>query len=106
MRECKNKYGISLHTMTRDEMFLFVCFGGTWVAQSVEHPTLDFDSGHDPRVMGSSPALGPVLSMEPAWDSLSLSLCPLPPLVLTLSLSKKKMIIIIINKIKNICMFC
>ena len=27
----------------------------TWVAQSVECPTLDFGSGHDLRVVGSSP---------------------------------------------------
>ena len=40
--------------------------GGAWVAQSVEHLTLDFGSGCDPRVVGSSPALGTVLSMEPA----------------------------------------
>ena len=31
---------------------------GTWVAQSVERPTLGFGSGHDPRVVGSSPASG------------------------------------------------
>ena len=58
------------------------------MAQSVEHPTLDFGSVHDPRVMGSSPALGPVLSMEPAWDSLSLSLCPSPVHALSLSVPK------------------
>ena len=39
---------------------------GAWVAQSVEHLTLDFGSVHDPRVMGSSPKLGSVLSVEPA----------------------------------------
>lgn len=39
---------------------------GTWVAQSVEHPTLDFCSGHDRRVMGSSPVPGSVLNMESA----------------------------------------
>ena len=39
---------------------------GAWVAQSVEHLTLDFSSGHDPRVVGFSPASGSVLSMEPA----------------------------------------
>ena len=27
--------------------------GGTWVAQSVERPPLDFGSGHDPRVVAS-----------------------------------------------------
>ena len=50
---------------------------GAWVAQSVERLTLDFSSGHDLRVMGSSPALGSVLSMEPAWNSLS-PLCSAP----------------------------
>ena len=30
-------------------------FGGTWVAQSVEHQTLDFGSDHDPKVVGWSP---------------------------------------------------
>ena len=29
-----------------------------WVAQLVEHPTPDFGSGHDPKIMGLSPALG------------------------------------------------
>ena len=36
------------------------------MAQSVERPTLDFGSGHDLRVVGLSPTLGSVLSMEPA----------------------------------------
>ena len=31
---------------------------GSWVAQSVERPTLDFGSGHDLRVVRSSPGLG------------------------------------------------
>ena len=35
--------------------------GGTWVAWLVEHPILDFDSGRDPRVVGSSPTLVSVL---------------------------------------------
>ena len=39
---------------------------GVWVAQSVEHLTLDFGSGHDPRVMGLSPTSGSMLSMKPA----------------------------------------
>ena len=39
---------------------------GTWVAQSVERPTLDFGSGHDSRVVKLSPASGSVLRMEPA----------------------------------------
>ena len=47
--------------------------GGTWVAQLVEHLTLGFGSGHDPRVVESSPASRSMLSLEPAWDILSLS---------------------------------
>ena len=34
--------------------------GGTWVAQWVERPTLDFSSDHDLKVVGS------MLSTEPA----------------------------------------
>ena len=60
---------------------------GTWVVQLVEHPTLDSGSGHDPRVMGSSPMLGSTLSVQPAWDSLPLSLCLFPLSLLSLSLS-------------------
>ena len=41
------------------------------MAQLVEHRTLDFGSGHDPRVMGSSSASDSVLEHEPAKDSLS-----------------------------------
>ena len=52
------------------------------MAQSVECPTLDVGSGHDPRVVGSSPVWGSTLSMETAWDSLS----PSAPPWLTLSL--------------------
>lgn len=33
-------------------------FGGSWVALSVGDPTLGFTSGHDLRVVGSSPASG------------------------------------------------
>ena len=38
-----------------------------WVAQLVKHPTLDFTSGLDLRVMGSSPVLGSTLGMEPTF---------------------------------------
>ena len=51
---------------------------------SVEDPTLDVGSGHDPRVVGSSPTSGSALSMKPAWDSISLSLCPSPLIAHTL----------------------
>ena len=58
---------------------------GTWGVQSVEHPTLGFGSGHDPRVLIWSSALGSPLSRE--------SVCPLPlPLphpLLLLALSLK-----------------
>ena len=54
---------------------------GAWMAQSVEHPTLDFGSAHAPRVKGSSPTSGYVLILESAWDSLSLFLSA--PLLLT-----------------------
>ena len=39
------------------------------VAQLVKGWTFDFGSGHDLTVVRSSPALGSLLSMEPAWDS-------------------------------------
>ena len=51
------------------------------MAQSVKHPTLDFSSGHDLQVMGWGPTMGSMLSVEPVWDSVSLSLSvPSPPL--------------------------
>ena len=37
---------------------------GTWVAQQVEHPTLDFGPGHDFRVLRLSPVSGSTLSRE------------------------------------------
>ena len=49
---------------------------GTWVAQLVKCPTLDFSSGHDLWIMGLTPMSGSTLSEESAWDSLSLS--PIP----------------------------
>ena len=59
---------------------------GAWVAQSVELPTLDFWLSHDPRVTGSSPGSGFMLTVEPAYNSVSLPL----PLSLTRSLKAKK----------------
>ena len=62
---------------------------GTWVAQLVKRPTLEFGSGPDLRVVSSSLTLGSVLGVEPAWGSLlSLPRSPPPPL-LSLSLSLK-----------------
>ena len=64
-------------------------FRGTWLAQSVEHPTLDFGSGHDLTVHEFKPRVRLCADItEPACDSLSLSLSPsasaLPLLVLCL----------------------
>lgn len=42
---------------------------GSWVIWSAEHPTLDFGSGHNIWVMGSSPRSGSI-------PGLSLPLCP------------------------------
>ena len=69
------------------------------MAQLVKCPTPNFSSGHDLTVVRSSPALGSTLSMEAAYDSLSLSSSltpahPSPPLARSLLLSK-------INKIKR-----
>ena len=62
------------------------------MAQSVECTTLDFSSGHDPRVRGSIPETDSLLSMETAQDCLSpsLSLCPSPIRTHALFLSLKK----------------
>ena len=54
----------------------------TRVAKLVEHLTLEFSSGHDPRVMGLSPMSGSALNVEPARDSLSFSLFLSPALSL------------------------
>ena len=51
---------------------------GTWVAQSVQHLTRGFSSGHDLRVVSLSPASGSMLSGDSVGDSLPL---PLPPLM-------------------------
>ena len=54
-------------------------YRGVWVAQSVKRPTLDFGSGHDLTVCESEPHVWLCAgSVEPAWDSLALSLCPSP----------------------------
>ena len=60
------------------------CLGGSvgWVS----------DSGHDLRVMRSSPKFGSTLSMESAWESLSLFATPLM-ISLSLSLSEKRVVI-------------
>ena len=46
-------------------LFIKLEVRGAWMAQSVEHQTLDFGLGLDPRVMSSSPMLSSMLGMEP-----------------------------------------
>ena len=49
---------------------------GGWVAQLVQHRTLDFGSDYDLTVRGFEPCIGLWAgSAELAWDSLSLT-CP------------------------------
>ena len=62
---------------------------GTSVAQSVEHPTLSFSSGHDVAICEFKPRFGFCTdSAQPALDSLSA-----PPLLTrSLSLSQNKYI--------------
>ena len=67
-------------------------FRGVWVVGSLKHLTLDFSSGHDLTVCEFKPHVRQLCigSVEPAWDSLSLSLCPSPTHFLFLSLSLSK----------------
>ena len=49
------------------------------MAQLVEYLTFDLGLGHDLTVHEIEPCVGLCVdSMEPAWDSLSLSFCPSP----------------------------
>ena len=60
------------------------------MAQLVKHPTLSFGSGHDLMVRGIQPYVRLLTdSMQPAWYSFSLSLCPSPTRAHMLSLSLK-----------------
>ena len=57
--------------------------GGTWLTQSVQHPTLDFGSGHNFTVHGIEPASGLLEIL-----SLPLSAPPLLMHVLSLKINK------------------
>ena len=46
-------------------VLLTMCSGDACLAQSAEHPTPDFTTGHDPRAVRSSPVSGCVLGLEP-----------------------------------------
>ena len=65
----------------------------TRVARSVKRLlilALDFGSGHGVTIRGIKPRVGLCTdSAEPAWGSLSLSLCPSPACALSLSLKTK-----------------
>ena len=63
---------------------------GSWVAQSVKHPTLDFSSGHDLTVCDfKSHVMLCTNGVEPASDPLSPSLLSAPSLPFFLSLKNK-----------------
>ena len=67
-----------------------ISFGpGTWVAQSVQRPTLGSGSGHDLTVRGFESISGSVLIVQRLLGILFLPLCP-PALVLSLSLKINK----------------
>ena len=60
----------SIHKMSAQSIIFILLkirdMKGACVAQSVESLILDFGSGHDLTVVGSSPVLGSSLSVEPA----------------------------------------
>ena len=59
------------------------------MAQLVKRLTLDFGSDHDLAVCEIEPGVGLCAdTVEPAWDSLSLSLYPFPTHALSLSQNK------------------
>ena len=65
---------------------------GTWVAQSVKHPTLDLGSGHDLTVCGFKPHIRSVLTVWSLLGILSFPLSlPLPTYTQALSLSQNKL---------------
>ena len=59
------------------------------MAQSIKHPTLDFNAGHDLIVHEFEPHTGLYAdSLELAWDSLSPTISVLPLLSLSHALKK------------------
>lgn len=57
----KNAYNPTIKGLRMQECNQKRTKWGAWVA----HPTLDLSSGHDLRIVSSSPALGSVLGVEP-----------------------------------------
>ena len=59
---------------------------GAWGAQSIKPRTLGFGSGHDLTVREFEPCIGLFTdSAEPAWESVTPSLCPSPTLSLKIN---------------------
>ena len=88
-RPLKNKTNKQIKTNKKKPPGLW----GTWVAQSVKQPTVESGSDHDLTVHGIKPRVRLCTdSMEPAWDSLPVSLCPSPTRahIRTLSHSQNK----------------
>ena len=81
-----------LRVLEKDVLRLWIRsnnYWDAWVAQSIEHLTLDFSSGHDLMGREFEPRIGLCADhTEPAWDSFSPSLSASLLLMLTLSLSK------------------
>ena len=76
--------------------------GGAWEAQSVKHLTLDFSSGHDLMVREIELHIRlRAVSMEPAWDSLPLSLSLPCTSAFSLCLSLLLSLSLKINKLKK-----
>ena len=63
--------------------FFKIGFWGSWVGQWGKHPTLDLDSGHDLKVIRSSPNLGAVSASTLGVGLALVSLSPLLPLPLS-----------------------
>ena len=64
---------------------------GTWVAQLVKGPNLDFGSGHDLTISGTEPNIGLYTdSMKPVWNWVSLPHSPSLPLFPSVSNKLKK----------------
>ena len=65
--------------------------GDSWVAQSIEYLTHDFDSDHDITVHEFEPCIALCVdNKKPAWDSLPPSLSVAPFLTYALSLKVNK----------------
>ena len=80
---CEEKARVAILILDKiDFKIKTVTIWGTWVVQSVKHPTIDFSSGHDLTVFEIEPCIKLCAdNVEPAWDSLFPSLS-VPPLLL------------------------